>query len=102
MVVLSGPEPQRGILENILAEKLVKYKGNVIFIKGQIEAEQKIKQHENILFYNFMTSEELEIAFNESKHILCRSGYTTVMDLAKLEKRLFYSNSWSIRTRIFS
>lgn len=90
MVLLSGPEPQRGILEGILSEKLVHYKGKIIFIKGKVEAEQKKEQIGNILFYNFMTTQELEHTFNESKFVLCRSGYTTIMDLAKLGKKAFF------------
>ena len=37
-----------------------------------------------------MTSSELEITINESELIVCRSGYTTIMDLAKLEKKAFF------------
>ena len=37
-----------------------------------------------------MNSEQLETAFNQSKEVLCRSGYTTVMDLAKLGKKAFF------------
>ena len=37
-----------------------------------------------------MTSTELEITFNESENILCRSGYTTIMDLVKLDKKAFF------------
>jgi UDP-N-acetylglucosamine:LPS N-acetylglucosamine transferase len=37
-----------------------------------------------------MNSEELTIAFNESNAVVCRSGYTTVMDLAKLEKKALF------------
>ena len=37
-----------------------------------------------------MQSADLEEAINSSKMILCRSGYTTVMDLAKLEKKAFF------------
>ena len=37
-----------------------------------------------------MNSEQLNTAFNESKMVLCRSGYTTVMDLAKLDKKAFF------------
>ena len=37
-----------------------------------------------------MTSKELEVAINESDLILSRSGYTTIMDLAKLEKKAFF------------
>ena len=37
-----------------------------------------------------MKSAALENAINQSELILCRSGYTTVMDLAKLEKKAFF------------
>jgi UDP-N-acetylglucosamine:LPS N-acetylglucosamine transferase len=37
-----------------------------------------------------MTSGQLEQTFNESELVLCRSGYTTVMDLAKLGKKCFF------------
>lgn len=90
MVILSGPEPQRGFLEGILNEKLVDFNGKIIFIKGKVESEQKKEQIGNILYYNFMTTPELEQSFNESKMVLCRSGYTTVMDLAKLRKKAFF------------
>jgi uncharacterized protein (TIGR00661 family) len=90
MVILSGPEPQRGILEKLLQTEVLFYNGKVVFIKGIIEAGQKTKQVENVTFYNFMTTSELEQAFNESKMVLCRSGYTAIMDLAKLGKKAFF------------
>jgi predicted glycosyltransferase len=37
-----------------------------------------------------MTSKELEDIFNSSEHILCRSGYTTIMDLTQLQKKAFF------------
>ena len=37
-----------------------------------------------------MTSDELELTLNESKMVLCRSGYTTIMDLAQLGKKAFF------------
>ena len=37
-----------------------------------------------------MTSKELERAIIESKLILSRPGYTTIMDLAKLQKKAFF------------
>lgn len=37
-----------------------------------------------------MTTDELETAFNESEMVLCRSGYTTIMDLAQLGKKAFF------------
>jgi uncharacterized protein (TIGR00661 family) len=90
MIILSGPEPQRGILENKLKKEASRFKGKIIFIKGVVEKAQKTEQIENITFYNFMNSRQLEHAFNESEIVLCRSGYTTIMDLAKLEKKAFF------------
>lgn len=90
MVILSGPEPQRTLLEEKLKEELQDYEGSILFIKGKVEAAQKTTIENHITYYNFMTSDEVEKAFNESDLVLCRSGYTTVMDLAKLEKKAFF------------
>jgi uncharacterized protein (TIGR00661 family) len=90
MIILSGPEPQRGILEEKLIEELLRYKGNVVFIKGIVEKDQKREQIENVTYYNFMNSRQLEQTFNESENVLCRSGYTTIMDLVKLGKKAFF------------
>ncbi|SFE34723.1 glycosyltransferase [Flavobacterium xueshanense] len=90
LVILSGPEPQRGLLENHLKKEIVRFEGNVIFIEGNVESEQKIVVKENVTYYNFMNSTALEQAFNESEMVLCRSGYTTIMDLAILRKKAFF------------
>ena len=90
LVLLSGPEPQRTILETKLLKDLKKYNGTVLFIKGKIEEQQTIIKDNKMTIYNFMTSTELEKAINQSKIILSRSGYTTIMDLSKLEKKAFF------------
>jgi uncharacterized protein (TIGR00661 family) len=90
LVILSGPEPQRGLLENHLKKEIVRFAGNVIFIEGNVESEQKIVVKGNVTYYNFMNSTALEQAFNESEMVLCRSGYTTIMDLAILRKKAFF------------
>ena len=90
MVILSGPEPQRGMLEEQLKKEMLTFKGDTIFIKGKIEPEQNVEQFGNVTYYNFMNTEELENTFNESEIVLCRSGYTTIMDLAQLGKKAFF------------
>lgn len=89
MVILSGPEPQRTLLEEKLIEELDNYQGNILFIKGKIESNQMVTEKNQFTFYNYMNSGQLERAFNESELILCRSGYTTIMDLAYLGKKAF-------------
>lgn len=90
MILLSGPEPQRTILEEKIIEEIQNAEETIVFIKGKVEKEQKKEQKGNVTFYNFMQSEELEKTFNESEMVLCRSGYTTVMDLCKLQKKAFF------------
>lgn len=90
LVILSGPEPQRSILENHLKNEILKFNGKVIFIKGILEPEQKKEIADHVTYYNFMHSAELEQVFNESEMVLCRSGYTTIMDLAHLQKKAFF------------
>ena len=90
MVILSGPEPQRTILEEILTIEIKKFKGDILFVKGIVQKQQLFEVVENVTFVNFMTSNDLQIAFNESEVVLCRSGYTTIMDLAKLGKKAFF------------
>ncbi|MBN4047295.1 glycosyltransferase [bacterium AH-315-P13] len=90
LVILSGPEPQRTIFETQLLEQFKRYKGKVLFVKGVIENHQTINKHEHITIYNFMLTQELEKAINESEVVFTRSGYTTIMDLAKLNKKAFF------------
>lgn len=90
MVILSGPEPQRTMLELRLRNELTNYPGKIIFIRGVVEPDENVEQEGNITYYNFMNTPALEEAFNESELVLCRSGYTTIMDLARLGKKAFF------------
>ncbi|MGB0896158.1 MAG: glycosyltransferase, partial [Flavobacteriaceae bacterium] len=49
-----------------------------------------IRTLNNITIYNFMTSNQLEESIAKSEVIISRSGYTTLMDLAVLEKKAFF------------
>lgn len=89
-IILSGPEPQRGMLEEKLKKEIINYNGKVLFIKGIIEKEQKKEQIGLVTFYNFMQGRQLEHALNESEVVVCRSGYTSIMDLTKLNKKAFF------------
>lgn len=90
MVLLSGPEPQRTFLEKKLLEELKSFSGTILFVKGVVEKNQTIERNNNMTIYNFMTSDLLETSLNESNIIISRSGYTTIMDLAKLGKKAFF------------
>lgn len=90
LVVLSGPEPQRTLLEEKLIKELQNFKGKVLFVKGKVSDIQSFEERNHITFYNYMNARQLEKAFNQSDLVLARSGYTTVLDLAKLGKKAFF------------
>ena len=89
--VLSGPEPQRSMLEEIITKNFKKLNGQFLIVRGKPE-EEKIVSHckPNIKVINFLTTKELEKAINQSGYIIARSGYTTIMDLAVMKKKAFF------------
>jgi UDP-N-acetylglucosamine:LPS N-acetylglucosamine transferase len=90
LIVLSGPEPQRSILENKLLDQLKEYDKKVLLVRGVISYDQVTYISENVEVVNYMLTEKLQQAFNESEVILSRSGYSTIMDLAKFDKKAFF------------
>jgi uncharacterized protein (TIGR00661 family) len=90
LALLTGPEPQRTLLELKLMEVFLNSSEKVLMVRGVVEGSKQVSEHKNITIVNFLQSEDLEKAINESKIVVSRSGYTTVMDLAALEKPAFF------------
>lgn len=90
MVLLSGPEPQRTYLEEKLLKELKETDRKIIFVRGVISEETFQSPSPSIEIHNYLFGKELEKALNESGFIISRSGYTTLMDLSKLEKKAFF------------
>lgn len=89
--VLSGPEPQRSMLEEIITKNFKKLNGQFLIVRGKPEEEKTITQTKpNIKVINFLTTRELEKVINQSGYIIARSGYTTIMDLAVMKKKAFF------------
>ena len=89
-VVLSGVEPQRTILEAKLLKQLENYSGKVLFIRGVLDSEEMITSNKNLTRKNYLLTNELESALNQSDLVLARSGYSTIMDMAILGKKVFF------------
>ncbi|MEW7289905.1 glycosyltransferase [Aquimarina sp. 2304DJ70-9] len=90
MVLLSGPEPQRTLLEQKLFQEFEQSDKKIVFVRGVIEDTHKTYVKNNITIHNYLTGKDLENTINSSNLIISRSGYTTVMDLAKLKKKAFF------------
>lgn len=86
LVLLSGPEPQRSILSGILWQQLVNYEGKVIFVEGSDSAIAPSFIPAHITYHKRLGGAELKQALKAAKLVICRSGYSTLMDLAAIGK----------------
>ena len=87
LVILSGPEPQRSILENILITQLRDSDFTALIIRGLPESQEINSEEENIEFISYLPSEKLLSEINRSEIIICRSGYSSIMDLYTINKK---------------
>lgn len=86
-VVLSGPEPQRTILENLLLKELGFYDKKIAFIRGTNLKENKIVKRKNLDIFLLLNSKEINTVLNNSELIICRAGYSSIMDLISIKKQ---------------
>lgn len=87
LILLSGPEPQRTILENIILNDLKSFNEKTIFIRGLPGGKKIITAPSNVEVHNHLSAKELNEKICQSEIVICRSGYSTVMDLARLRKK---------------
>lgn len=103
--IVSGPEPQRTLLENLLWKAGNKLNIPFIVIAGTPSKDQPnklIKENKNTKLYAHLAAPELVREINRAEYIICRGGYTTLMELIPFEKKInFYSNPWANRTNVF-
>ncbi len=79
--ILSGPEPQRTILENIIREQLLQLNKRAIIIRG-IPTSTTIKNlNELVEEADYMDAAALNELMLQSSVVVARSGYSTIMDL---------------------
>jgi uncharacterized protein (TIGR00661 family) len=86
-VSISGPEPQRTIFEKIVLKQLKNFKSSALVTRG-LPAEEKefIFDNKLVTISNHLSSPQMNLALQQSKQVICRSGYTTIMDLVNLKK----------------
>jgi len=86
-ILLSGPEPQRTLLEQKLIGDLQKVKEKVLFVRGLPDEQDLPDFPNNITCKNHLTGTALQEALHASEWIISRSGYTTVMEILHLQKK---------------
>ncbi len=86
-IVLSGPEPQRTILERLILKDCHLIKAKILLVRGKPLSEESLPAFSNIEIKNHLAGNELQQAIQQSDYIISRSGYTTVMELLSLQKK---------------
>jgi len=86
LVLLSGLEPMRSQLSALLWQQIQHYEGQVVFIEGSKSVVRKCTAN-HIQWQAQLQSEELKKLMQEAEIVICRSGYSSVMDLVTLQKK---------------
>jgi len=85
LAILSGPEPQRTMLEELL-RPVIRTKERSMLIRG-VMSDNERKKNEGVEELGYAFGAELEALINRAELVICRSGYSSIMDLSVLGKK---------------
>ena len=86
-ISLSGPEPQRTLLENKIVDAIGHYHGTATIVRGLPGEASLIPSTNDIRFFNHLPTDDYNKEMENAEFVISRSGYSTVMDIAKLGKK---------------
>jgi hypothetical protein len=89
-IVLSGPEPQRTLLQQKMLSEFKDDLGKTVLIRGKFSEDQIQHNFQNLEIVNYANQSDLCAILNGSKIVIGRSGYSTIMDLAVLGKKAMF------------
>jgi len=87
LILLSGPEPQRTILSKMLWQQVIQLKQPIVFVEGSHNAIKPDVIPYHIAYYQQLIKEDLLPILNKASMVVCRSGYSTLMDLVAVDKK---------------
>lgn len=90
LVMLSGPEPQRTILEEKIMVQVKKSSYSTLILRGKPETTGNKFLNQNPRILPHLDSEKMVGVIQNSGIILSRPGYSTIMDLAALGKKAIF------------
>jgi len=82
LISISGPEPQRSMLEEKIVSQMKELDGTIVMTQGKTEHRTEITKIKNFTTYSFVIKEKREELLNRAKIVISRSGYSTILDLA--------------------
>jgi len=88
LLLLSGNEPQRSLLEKKLLNQLKNTNYKIALVRGTSTPHQLNKN--NLSVYNLINANTLQALISQSSTIICRSGYSSIMDLINFDKKIIF------------
>ena len=86
--IVSGPEPQRTLLENIFWEQGNDIGAPFVVVAGLPDNKDYNKKSKTGNLYPHLNGKSLAEEIKQAKYIICRGGYTTLMELIPFNKKL--------------
>lgn len=90
IAIISGPEPQRSIFEEILVRQLSQLGTPALLIGGKPESENPAAQNNKLQILPYLSTEALGKAIQEASIVICRPGYSSIMDLQALGAKALF------------
>lgn len=90
LVMLSGPEPQRTLLEERILAQLLNITLRTAIVRGVPETEEEYIVDGRIHVFSHLETERMKELILSSALVICRSGYSSIMDLVTLGKRAIF------------
>ena len=87
LVLLSGPEPQRSILSKILWQQVIKLDQKIVFVEGSDMTAKPDFIPSHISYHKRLNRDELLPLIANASFVICRSGYSSLMDLLAMKKK---------------
>ncbi len=84
LALVSGPEPQRSIFEEAILAQARSLPVPVVLLRGLPGTDHHAGLSGNVLMLPHAPATQLSALVNGAGWIVCRSGYSTLMDLAQL------------------
>lgn len=86
LILLSGPEPQRTVLEQLFISELTGSDLNALIVRGKPDDLTSPISNGKIELIHHLNAHDLQQAILSSRMVICRAGYSSIMDLIKLRK----------------
>ncbi len=87
LILLSGPEPQRTLLETKLLAQWTSTQLSGVLVRGKANASDINPISNQLRIINLAQTDSLQQLIASSKMVIARSGYSTLMDLAVMNKK---------------